>query len=69
MLIDDLSRLARDNFLMLSVISNFHFQGIRTVSVSDGLDSDDEESKLGIQIRGIFNELQLQDLKKKRCVA
>ena len=45
-LIDDLSRLARDNFLMLSVISNLHFQGIRIVSVSDGLDSDDEESKL-----------------------
>ena len=64
-LIDDLSRLARDNFLMLSVISNLHFEGIRIVSVSDGLDSDDEESKLGIQIRGIFNELQLQDLKKK----
>ena len=64
-LTDDLSRLARDNFLMLSVISNLHFEGIRIVSVSDGLDSDDEESKLGIQIRGIFNELQLQDLKKK----
>ena len=64
-LIDDLSRLARDNFLMLSVISNLHFEGIRIVSVSDGLDSYDEESKLGIQIRGIFNELHLQDLKKK----
>ena len=64
-LIDDLSRLARDNFLMLSLISNLHFEGIRIVSVSDGLDSNDEESKLGIQIRGIFNELQLQDLKKK----
>ncbi len=64
-LIDDLSRLARDNFLMLSVISSLHFEGIRIVSVSDGLDSNDEESKLGIQIRGIFNELQLQDLKKK----
>ena len=64
-LIDDLSRLARDNFLMLSLISNLHFEGIRIVSVSDGLDSNDEESKLGIQIRGIFNELQLQKLKKK----
>jgi len=35
------------------------------VSVADGLDSDDEEATLGIQIRGIFNELQLRDLKKK----
>ena len=64
-LVDDLSRLARDNYLMLSVITEFHFEGIRVVSVADGLDSDDEESTLGIQIRGIFNELQLLDLKKK----
>ncbi len=27
--------------------------------------SDDEESTLAIQVRGIFNELQLRDLKKK----
>src|SRR5207237_1902237 len=39
--------------------------GVRVVSVADGLDSNDEESTLGIQIRGIFNELQLRDLKKK----
>ena len=35
------------------------------ISVADGLDSDDEESTLAIQVRGIFNELQLRDLKKK----
>lgn len=64
-LVDDLSRLARDNYLTLSVIANHDFQGIRIVSVADSLDSNDDESKLGIQIRGIFNELQLQDLKKK----
>jgi site-specific DNA recombinase len=39
--------------------------GIRVISVADGLDSDDEESTLAIQVRGIFNELQLRDLKKK----
>ncbi len=64
-LVDDLSRLARDNYLMLSVIAELHFEGLRVVSVADGLDSDDEEATLGIQIRGIFNELQLQDLRKK----
>ena len=64
-LVDDLSRLARDNYLMLSVIAELHFEGVRVVSVADGLDSDDEEATLGIQIRGIFNELQLRDLKKK----
>jgi site-specific DNA recombinase len=63
--VDDLSRLARDNYLMLSVIAELHFEGVRVVSVADGLDSGDEDSTLAIQIRGIFNELQLQDLKKK----
>ena len=64
-LVDDLSRLARDNFLMLSILSDLNFEGIRVISVADGLDSNDEEATLGIQIRGIFNELQLRDLKKK----
>ena len=64
-LVDDLSRLARDNYLMLSIMAELHFEGVRVVSVADGLDSDDEEATLGIQIRGIFNELQLRDLKKK----
>ena len=65
MLVDDLSRLARDNFLMLSILADLSFEGIRVISVADGLDSNDEEATLGIQIRGIFNELQLRDLKKK----
>jgi DNA invertase Pin-like site-specific DNA recombinase len=58
-LVDDLSRLARDNYLMLSVLAELHFEGVRVVSVADGLDSGDEDSTLAIQIRGIFNELQL----------
>jgi site-specific DNA recombinase len=64
-LVDDLSRLARDNHLMLSIIAELSFEGIRVISVADGLDTDDEESTLAIQVRGIFNELQLRDLKKK----
>ncbi len=57
LLVDDLSRLARDNFLMLSVLAELHFAGVHVVSVADGLDSHDEAATLGIQIRGIFNEL------------
>jgi DNA invertase Pin-like site-specific DNA recombinase len=64
-LVDDLSRLARDNFLMLSILAELRFQGVRVVSVADGLDSNDEEATIGIQVRGLFNELQLQDLRKK----
>ncbi|MGO9898699.1 MAG: recombinase family protein [Solirubrobacteraceae bacterium] len=50
---------------MLSIIAELSFEGIRVISVADGLDSNDEESTLAIQVRGIFNELQLRDLKKK----
>ena len=50
---------------MLSVLAELHFAGVRVISVADGLDSHDEEATLGIQIRGIFNELQLRDLKNK----
>lgn len=64
-LVDDLSRLARDNHLMLTIIAELGFEGIRVISVADGLDSTDEEATLAIQVRGIFNELQLRDLKKK----
>jgi site-specific DNA recombinase len=65
LLVDDLSRLARNTLLMLSVLEELRFSGIRVVSVADGLDTQDEESTVGIQVRGIFNELQLTDLRKK----
>ena len=64
-LVDDLSRLARDNYLMLTKLAQLHFHGVSVISVADGLDTNDKESKLAIQIRGIFNELQLDDLRKK----
>ena len=63
--LDDLSRLARDNTLMLLTLQDLRFHGIRVISVADGLDTDDENSLLGIQVRGICNELQLADLRKR----
>ena len=65
LLVDDLSRLARDSVFMLSLIGDLRFLGIRLVSVADGVDTADEHATLSIQIRGIFNELTLEDLKKK----
>ena len=64
-LVDDLSRLARNTLLLLSVLEELRFHGIRVVSVADGLDTDDENATVGIQVRGVFNELQLMDLRKK----
>ena len=63
--VDDLSRLSRSNHQMLTLINKFNFYQIKIISVSDGIISDDDNSKLGIHIRGLINELYLDDLKKK----
>ncbi|MDB4349626.1 recombinase family protein [Omnitrophica bacterium] len=63
--VDDLSRLSRSNHQMLTLVLKFNYYQVKIISVSDGIISDDENSKLGIQIRGLINELYLDDLKKK----
>ena len=63
--VDDLSRLARDTTHMLVTLGNLKFDGVRVISVADHLDTDDEESTFAIQMRGVFNEIQLSDLRKK----
>ena len=65
LLVDDLSRLARNTLLLLSVLEELRFHGVRVLSVADGLDTDDQDATVGIQVRGVFNELQLLDLRKK----
>ncbi len=64
-LVDDLSRLARNNQMMLTVLLELEFEGVKVVGVADGVDSSDQDAKLEIGIRGLFNEIQLEDLKKK----
>ena len=63
--VDDLSRLSRNNQQMLTLVNKFNFYQAKIISVSDGIVTDDENSKLGIHIRGLINELYLDDLKKK----
>ncbi len=63
--VDDLSRLSRSNHQMLTLVLKFNYLQIKLISVSDGIVTDDENSKLGIQMRGLINELYLDDLKKK----
>jgi site-specific DNA recombinase len=63
--VDDLSRLSRSNHQMLTLVLKFNFHQVKLISVSDGIVTDDANSKLGIQIRGLINELYLDDLSKK----
>src|SRR5215471_19834831 len=64
-LVDDLSRLSRDNHFLLTLYADFRFNGVQIVSRADSLDSDDHHAKLGFQMRGIVNELYLDDLREK----
>ena len=43
-IVDDLSRLARDNTYMLSLIADLDYAGVRVVSVAEHLDTADEEA-------------------------
>ena len=63
--VDDLSRLSRINHQMLTLVNKFNFHQIQIIYVSDGIVTDDDNSKLGIHIRGLINELYLDDLRKK----
>src|SRR5262249_473918 len=64
-LVDDLSRLSRDNHFLLTLYAERRFHGVRIISRADSLDSDDRHAKLGFQMRGIVNELYLDDLREK----
>jgi site-specific DNA recombinase len=64
-LVDDSSRLSRDNQHFNTLLCLFEFWGTNLISVSDGLDTREEHAKVAYQFRGIINELYLTDLKKK----
>ena len=65
LLVEDLSRLARDLVFMLTLVDELRFVGVRLMSVADGVDTADEHARLSIQIRGVLNEFMLVDLKHK----
>ena len=64
-LIDDSSRLSRDNQYFNTLLCLFQYWGVGLISVSDGLNSKEDHAKVAYQFRGIFNELYLSDLRKK----
>ena len=64
-LVDDLSRLSRNNVQMLMHIGELTFLGIPLCAVADNLDTSDEDSKLSYLVIGIVNEVYIDDLRKK----
>src|SRR4030065_847242 len=65
LLIDDLSRLSRDNIETQGVIKRFKFWGIRVIGGSDGIDTDRKGYKIHAGLKGIMNEEYLDDLREK----
>lgn len=45
--VDDLSRLSRSNHQMLTLVLKFDYHQVKLISVSDGIVTGDENSKLG----------------------
>jgi DNA invertase Pin-like site-specific DNA recombinase len=65
LLVDDLSRLSRDDVETKQVIRRFKFKGLRIIACSDGYDSAAKGEKIQSSMRGLMNELYLDDLREK----
>ena len=57
--VDDLSRLSRSNHQMLTLVLRFNYYQVKIISVSKGIITSDDNSKMGIHMRGLINELYL----------
>ena len=65
LVVDDLSRLSRDEIELKQTVRRFRFAGLRIVSVSDGFDSAAKGHKIQATVRGLLNEIYLDDLAEK----
>ena len=64
-LVDDLSRLSRDLVETLRFYRRVKQHGIELVAVADGIQTSDQMAKLQITVKGLVNELYLDDLRAK----
>lgn len=65
LIVDDLSRLSRDQVESERSIRRLEFGGVRIIGVSDGYDSQSKSRKAQRGVRGLMNEIYLDDLKDK----
>ena len=64
-LVDDLSRLSRDLVETLKLYRRLKRHGIELVAVTDGIQTSHQMAQLQITIKGLVNELYLDDLRDK----
>jgi hypothetical protein len=65
LIVDDLSRLARDDIEMKTTLRKLIFLGIRVIAVSEGYDSNNKGHKIHAGMRGIMNEMYIDDVREK----
>lgn len=63
--VDDLSRLSRDNSEIGQLLKRVRFAGVRLVGVSDGVDTARKGHKIDVGLRGLMGELYLDELADK----
>jgi len=63
--VDDLSRLSRDLVETLKLYRQLQRHGVELVAVADGIQTSHQMAKLQITIKGLVNELYLDDLRDK----
>jgi len=65
LLLDDLSRLARDSVEQERIIRRLEFRNLRIIATSDGYDSESKARKIHRGFKGLMNEIFLDDLREK----
>lgn len=67
LLVDDLSRLSRDHVETEKARRRFVYWGVRLIGVSDGIDTTAKGHKMLSGVKGLMNEVFLDDLREKTC--
>ena len=65
LVVDDLSRLSRDEIETKLTVRRFQFRGLRIVGISDGYDSAAKGAKVHAGVRGLINDIYIDDLREK----
>ncbi len=65
LLVEDTSRLSRDNADALNLFKQLAFRGVKLISISDGIDSSTKGAKLAFSVKALMSDLYLEDLRDK----
>ena len=65
LLVDDSSRIARDLPDALHALRHLRFFGVRTIYISQQIDSDNEQAETLLTVHGLVDGLYLQEMSKK----